>query len=90
MASQVQTEPYTDLKLLECSRRSSVEVGSGNNSNNALFMNKVDEGFMLNPGDKVSVHSVMISEVGAGNDTIELKGNQIEGCLLYTSDAADE
>ena len=79
MASQVQTEPYTDLKLLECSRRSSVEVGSGNNSNNALFMNKVDEGFMLNPGDKVSVHSAMISEVGAGNDTIELKGNQIEG-----------
>jgi|DEB0MinimDraft_10_1074344.scaffolds.fasta_scaffold00813_9 hypothetical protein len=78
MANQVQTEQYTDLKLLECSRKSSVEVGSGNNSNNALFMNKVEEGFMLNAGDKVSVHSAMISEVGAGNDTIELKGNYIK------------
>lgn len=76
---QVQTEPYTDLKLLECSRKSSIEVYSGNTSNNALFMNRVDEGFMLSPGDKVSVHSAMISEVGAGSNTIELKGNQLKG-----------
>ena len=76
---QVQTEPYTDLRLLECSRKASIDVNSGNTSNNALFMNKVDEGFMLNPGDKVSVHSAMISEVGAGSNTIELKGNQLKG-----------
>ena len=78
MATQVQTEPYVDLKLLECSRKSSIDVGSGNDSNSALFMNKVEEGFMLNPGDKVSVHSAMISEVGAGSNTIELKGNYIK------------
>jgi hypothetical protein len=74
---QVQTEPYVDLKLLECSRKSSVEVGSGNDSNNALFMNKVEEGMMLNVGDKVSIHSAVISEIGAGGNTIELKGQRI-------------
>lgn len=74
---QVQSEPYTDLKLLECSRRSSVEVGAGNNSNNAIFMNKVDEGYMLNVGDKVSIHSAVVSEIGAGGNTIELKGQKI-------------
>ena len=79
MDNQVQSIPYTDLRLLECSRKASIDVNSGNTSNNALFMNKVDEGFMLNPGDKVSVHSAMISEVGAGGDTIELKGNQLKG-----------
>ena len=77
MAQQVQTEPYVDLKLLECSRKSSIEVGSGNNTNNALFMNKVEEGYMLNVGDKVSIHSAVVSEIGAGGNTIELKGNKI-------------
>jgi len=38
-------------------------------------MNKVDEGMMLNPGDKVSLHSAVISQIGAGGNTIELKGN---------------
>ena len=74
---QVQTEPYTDLKLLECSRKSSVEVGSGNDSNNAIFMNKVEEGYMLNVGDKVSIHSAVVSEIGAGGNTIELRGQKI-------------
>ena len=77
MAQQVQTEPYVDLKLLECSRQSSIEVGAENNKNNAIFMNKVDEGYMLNVGDKVSVHSSVVSEIGAGGDTIELKGKKI-------------
>ncbi len=74
---QVQTEPYVDLKLLECSRRSSVEVGSGNDTNNAIFMNKVEEGYMLNIGDKVSIHSAVVSEIGAGGNTIELRGQKI-------------
>ena len=74
---KVQTEPYTDLKLLECSRKSSVEVGSGNDSNNAIFMNKVEEGYMLNVGDKVSIHSAVVSEIGAGGNTIELRGQKI-------------
>ena len=46
----VQTESYVDFKILECSKRSSVDISSGNN---ALFLNKVDNGTMLNVGDKV-------------------------------------
>jgi len=78
MAQQVQTEPYVDLKLLECSRKSSIEVGSGNDTNNALFMNKVEEGYMLDVGDKVSIHSAVVSEIGAGGNTIELKGEYLD------------
>ncbi len=47
------SESYVDTKILECSQRSSVQFDGSNTSNNALFMNKVDEGMMLNPGDKV-------------------------------------
>ena len=69
------SESYVDTKILECSQRSSVQFDGLNTSNNALFMNKVDDGLMLNPGDKVSLHSAVISQIGAGGDTIELKGN---------------
>lgn len=69
------SESYVDTKILECSQRSSVQFDGSNTTNNALFMNKVDEGLMLNPGDKVSLHSAVISQIGAGGNTIELKGN---------------
>ena len=82
MSQPVQTEPYVDLKILECSNRSSVQFGSGHDKNNALFMNKVDNGFMLEAGDKVSVHSAIISEIGAGQETIELKGNFLQTISL--------
>lgn len=72
------SESYVDTKILECSQRSSVQFDGSNTSNNALFMNKVDEGMMLNPGDKVSLHSAVISQIGAGGNTIELKGNFLE------------
>ena len=73
MSNQPQTESYVDVKLLECSRRSSVEYLSGNNENNAVFTNKLDSGIQLDVGDTINVHSVIVSERGAGNDTIELK-----------------
>ena len=82
MATPVQTQPYTDLKIIECSNRSSIQFGSGNETNNALFLNKVEEGFMLEPGDKVSVHSAVIAEIGAGQETIELKGNFLQNISL--------
>ena len=75
------SESYVDTKILECSQRSSVQFDGSNTSNNALFMNKVDEGLMLNPGDKVSLHSAVISQIGAGGDTIELKGNFLKRVL---------
>ena len=75
--NMVQEESYVDLKILECSRQSSVEVDGGNVSNNSLFMNKLEEGVSLKVGDQISVHSAIISEIGAGGNTIELKGNVI-------------
>ena len=44
------------------------------NENPALFTNELGTGIQLNVGDKVSVQGAYISEVGAGSDTIELKG----------------
>lgn len=72
-----QTASYTENKLIECSRLSSVEHQSGNNSNNALFTNKIGSGIQLNVGDTISIHAAMVSEVGAGSETIELKGKSL-------------
>jgi len=75
MSNQPQEQSYVDVKLLECSRRSSVEYLSGNAENNAIFTNKLDSGIQLDVGDTINIHSAIVSERGAGNDTIELKGN---------------
>ena len=74
MSKPPQTESYVDMELVECSRQSSIEIQSGNNSNNAIFTNKLDVGIELSVGDEVSIQAAIVSEVGAGNDTIELKG----------------
>jgi hypothetical protein len=72
-----QTESYVQNQLLECSRLSSIEHQSGNDTNNAIFTNKLGNGIQLNVGDTLSVHSAMVSEVGAGSETIELKGKSL-------------
>ena len=64
---------YTDLKIIDCNRQHSIQVKSGNSENNALFTNEVGA-IELDVGDKVSVQGAYISEIGAGADTIELKG----------------
>ena len=67
-------EQYSDLRILDCNRQHSVQSLSGNNNNPALFTNELGEGVKLDVGDEVSVQGAFISEVGAGADTIELKG----------------
>ncbi len=64
---------YTDLKIIDCNRQHSIQVKSGNSENTALYTNEVGA-IELDVGDKVSVQGAYISEVGAGADTIELKG----------------
>lgn len=71
------TSSFTETQLLECSRRSSIQKMSGNTENNAIFTNKLGSGVELKVGDEVSIHSAIVSERGAGNETIELKGNVI-------------
>ena len=66
---------YTDIKVIECNRLHSEEAKANNNENYALWKNNLQDILHLSPGDKVSVHSAMISERGAGQpNTLEIKG----------------
>ena len=67
---------YTDLTIIDCNRQHSVQTLSGNNENPALYTNELGRGIKLNVGDKVSIQGAYISEIGAGADTIEFKGNE--------------
>ena len=77
MSNQPQEQSYVDVKLLDCSRRSSIEYTSGNEANNAIFTNKLNSGIQLDVGDTINIHSAIVSERGAGGQTIELKGNHL-------------
>jgi len=69
---------FTNTFILEANRLSSEQVKSGNNTNNAIFTNKVNDGLRLNTGDVVGVHSAYISELGAEGSDIEIKGVDID------------
>ena len=69
---------YVDLQIIDCNRQHSVQAKSGNDSNPALFTNELGEGITLNVGDRVAVQGAYISEIGAGADTIELKGRAMD------------
>ena len=71
------SEGYVDTAIVECSRLSSIDSRSGNNENNAIFTNQLGSGIQLSVGDTVSVQTAMISEIGAGSETIELKGKSL-------------
>lgn len=90
---------YTDLTILDCNRQHSVQALSGNEENTSLFTNELGRGIQLDVGDKVSVQGAYISEIGAGADTIELKGenfgkrrtiNYIKEEKLYPTKPDDE
>ncbi|MEC9253270.1 MAG: hypothetical protein VX863_00315, partial [Candidatus Thermoplasmatota archaeon] len=68
----------TNTMLLECNRQQSEEFLSGNTVNNSMWSNKVSEGLQLNPGDRVSVSSAFINEVGSGSQTIEFNDDFVE------------
>lgn len=72
------SEPYTDTIILDCNRNSSIEAQSGNNDNPAIFTCKQGAGIKLNRGDKVSIHSAFINEIGNTDGTIDVKGQSIK------------
>ena len=72
------TNSYVDLQIIDCNRQHSVQARSGNNTNPALFTNELGEGIELEVGDRVAVQGAYISEIGAGQDTIELKGKALQ------------
>ena len=56
----------TNTILIDCNRNASKESSSQNNS---LWTNEISSGLDLSPGDKVSVMSAAINEIGSGADT---------------------
>lgn len=76
--SGTQSEPYTDTYIIECNRQSSIEANGGNDNHTSIFTNKQGEGIKLDAGDKVSIHSAFINEIGNTDGTIEIKGHSIK------------
>ena len=65
---------YTNTRLVDCNRLNSEEY-SKKDIDNSRWTSKVGSGIHLRPGDKVSIHSSFISELGCGNaDVIETNG----------------
>lgn len=82
------TNQYTNLTILDCNRQHSIQVRSGNEENPALFTNELGRGIELNVGDRVSVQSIYISEIGADSDTLEFKGEDTgeKRTIYYTEE----
>ncbi len=84
MADQV---GYSNTILIDCNRLHSEQAKAGNNTNPALFTNKTGHGIQVKAGDKMSVYSSFISEIGAGADAIEFKGENFnkKRSITYTN-----
>ena len=65
----------TNTILIECNRMNSEGAASFNHS---IWTNNVSEGLQLNPGDRVSVESAFINEIGSGAQTIEFSDDIVE------------
>ena len=76
--SGLSSDPYTDTYIIECNRQSSLEANGGNDNHTSIFTNKQGQGIKLNAGDKVSIHSAFINEIGNTDGTIEIKGHSIK------------
>jgi len=78
---------YTDTLLINCSRKSGVEARGGNNTENAIWTNTLQQAVKLDIGDKIEMESVFINEVGSANpSTIEFSGKHtgINEIIDYT------
>lgn len=78
------SDGYSNITLLECNRLHSEQGKSGNTQNPALFTNKIGSGVHVKAGDQMSVYSSFISEIGAGADTIEFKGVDLNASRNFT------
>ena len=68
---------YVDTILLEANRKSSPEYRANLlHANPSHWTNDLGSGVQLDIGDKISVHSSFISEIGNESSTIEIKGSR--------------
>ena len=65
---------YVETTLIECNRKSSPQYLGGNDTEPYHWTNKCGDGITLDIGDKISVHSSYISEIGNESSTIEFLG----------------
>ncbi len=70
----MEAPPYTDTILLQANRKSSAEYLGGSDESKSSWTNDLGSGIKLDIGDKISVHSAYISEIGNEDATIEIKG----------------
>ena len=69
---------YVETTLIECNRKSSPQYLGGNDTEPYHWTNKCGDGITLNIGDKISVHSSYISEIGNESSTIEFLGKSFD------------
>lgn len=68
----------TDITLLDCNSQFSEEKKGGNRTPLALYTNKIGHGIRVEAGDKISLQSAYVSELGAGANAIEFDDNLLE------------
>ena len=78
-----QTPNNTNTILIDANRRTSQESIAGNDTNPAQWTNEASAGIRLNVGDKVSVHSSFISEIGCGDQALETSGKSLRNEATY-------
>ena len=72
---------YTDTIILEANRVQSSQYSDGKDS--SIWTNGVSDGIKLNVGDKLSLDSAFISDLGAEDSTIEFKGIKIQDQQVF-------
>ena len=80
-----QPEPYVNTHILECNRVYSAEYNNKDTQEgrNSVWTNHVNTGIRLDIGDKVSLHSAFISDLGAEDSTIEFTGNVVQDKQVF-------
>ena len=80
----------TRTTLIECPRSQSDEGLSNNNQNPSQWTNRTGDGINLKPGDKISVHSSYVSEIGAEAGQIQIKGSFLNASVeIETTDTIE-
>ena len=72
---------YTDTIILEANRIQSPEYNNSQDTN--LWTNTLSEGIKLGVGDKISVSTAFVSDLGAEDSTIEFKGGVIQSTQKF-------
>ena len=74
---------YTDTILINANRKAGIEARAGNDSEPATWINPLQQSVIIEVGDKVSMESVFINEIGSANSqTIEFSGRQVKSKAL--------